>query len=563
MAIALRYAARSDVGLVRSNNQDSGFAGPSLLIIADGMGGHAGGDIASSLAIGNMAALNDLEHGLEAALDELTESLRHVQHELEARVVDEPALSGMGTTVTAILRAGSGQLALAHIGDSRAYVLHNGRLDQITRDHTFVQRLVDDGRITLAEAEQHPQRSVLMRVLSDVMDDVEPDLTTLDARIGDRYLLCSDGLSGVVSFETIEETLAFGKDPASTCDQLVQLALRSGAPDNVTCIVADVVDSVSSPVSIEPVIVGAASLHPQPRVGFGGSAAERAAELTSTAPIPVVRDYDQRDHPAEQLYADDYQDEYRDEYGQPYRDGYRDQYGEYGDQYDRYENGSRQEEEPPPGDRRRGGRGRKDNPKRGLRIGVFTLVLLILLGGGGFGAYRWSQGQYFVGADSGSVAVFKGLKTKVGPIDLKSVDSRASDVPVSGLSESSQAKVKAGIPADDKAAAESTVNGLRAEAQCIANAEAAAAAEEEAQANPTPTETPTPDPTTTKAAGKKATEKSTDKSANADGTVSDTEAGIELVGNTTGTGTSTGTPTPTTTSTPGGGNTTSDCGEDS
>lgn len=182
MAIALRYAARSDVGLVRSNNQDSGFAGPSLLIIADGMGGHAGGDIASSMAIGEMAPLNDMEHGFDAALDELQESLRHVQRELEHRVVEEPALSGMGTTVTALLMVGDGRLAMAHIGDSRAYCLHNGRLDQITRDHTFVQRLVDDGRITLAEAEQHPQRSVLMRVLSDVMDDVDPDLAMIDRR---------------------------------------------------------------------------------------------------------------------------------------------------------------------------------------------------------------------------------------------------------------------------------------------------------------------------------------------------------------------------------------------
>lgn len=568
MAIALRYAARSDVGLVRSNNQDSGFAGPSLLIIADGMGGHAGGDIASSLAIGNMAALNDLEHGLDAALDELTESLRHVQHELEARVAEEPALSGMGTTVTAILRANTGELAMAHIGDSRAYVLHNGRLDQITRDHTFVQRLVDDGRITLAEAEQHPQRSVLMRVLSDVMDDVEPDLSTLDARIGDRYLLCSDGLSGVVSFETIEETLAFGKDPASTCDQLVQLALRSGAPDNVTCIVADVVDSVSSPVSIEPVVVGAASLHPQPRIGFGGSAAERAAELTSTAPIPVVRDYDERDNPGEQRYQDSYEDEYPGEYGQqqPYRDGYRDQYGEFGDQYDQYENESRQEEDPADG-RRRGGRGRKDNPKRGMRIGVFTLVLLILLGGGGFGAYRWSQGQYFVGADSGSVAVFKGLQQNIGPLSLKSVDSVAKDVPVDGLSDSSQKKVKAGIPADDEADAKSTVSDLRTEAQCIA---AAKQAEEEAQN--TPTETATPTPSTTKAAGKSSDSKTDSKSdtktdakadsTKADDASTDTEAQIQLAGATTDTGTATSTTTtPTPTSTSGGGNTTSsDCG---
>ena len=521
MAIALRYAARSDVGLVRSNNQDSGFAGPSLLIIADGMGGHAGGDIASSMAVGEMAPLNDMEHGFDVALDELHESLQHVQRELEHRVAEEPALSGMGTTVTALLMVGDGRLAMAHIGDSRAYCLHNGRLDQITRDHTFVQRLVDDGRITLAEAEQHPQRSVLMRVLSDVMDDVDPDLAMIDPQVGDRYLLCSDGLSGVVSFETLEETLAFGKDPASTCDQLVQLALRSGAPDNVTCIVADVVDSVSSPVSIEPVVVGAASLHPQPRVGFGGSAAERAAELTSTAPIPVVRDYE------DQSYGNEYTDHYQDEYRQPYRDDYRDQYGNQYD--DRYEDSS-QQEEPPPSSRRRdggGAGGRKDKPRRGLRLGIFALVVVILVAGGLFGAYRWSQGQFFVGAEAGSVAIFKGLPQSLGPISLKSLSSRATDVPVSELSDASRKKVEDGITVDDEAAAQTTVDGLRAEVKCRQAAETPTT---------TPTTTPTPSVTTTR--GSKAPRKGA------------------------GTATPTTQPTPSATSTaPGGGTSTTDCGE--
>jgi PPM family protein phosphatase len=530
MAIALRYAARSDVGLVRSNNQDSGFAGPSLLVIADGMGGHAGGDIASSLAIGEMAPLNDMEHGLDAALDELLESLRHVQRELEQRVVDEPALSGMGTTVTALLRTGNGRLAMAHIGDSRAYVLHNGRLDQITRDHTFVQRLVDDGRITLAEAEQHPQRSVLMRVLSDVMDDVDPDLSMIEPRVGDRYLLCSDGLSGVVSFETLEETLAFGKDPASTCDQLVQLALRSGAPDNVTCIVADVVDSVSSPVSIEPVVVGAASLHPQPRIGFGGSAAERAAELTSTAPMPVVREYDERDHPGEQLYDNGYSDRYEDQYQQqPYQDDYRE---DYRDQYqDRYEEPMRSErqEEPPPG--RRSGRGadRQEGGKRrrGLRLGLFSLVLLILVAGGGYGAYRWTQGQYFVGAEAGAVAIFKGLPQGFGPLDLKSVATRAPDVPLSGLSDSSRQRVENGITVDDEAAARSTVTQLRTEVECRV-----------AAAQPT---TPTPQTSGT-------------PSGSATGTPNGSSP-------TPSQGSAAGTPTPAATSSAPGGATSNACGE--
>ena len=280
MAIALRYAARSDIGLVRSNNQDSGYAGPHLLVVADGMGGHAGGDVASSLAIGELAPLDDESHGADA-LDHLAEAVGAAHDELLQRVDEEPALAGMGTTVTALLRSGN-RLALAHIGDSRAYLLREGALVQITKDHTFVQTLVDAGRITLTEAEHHPQRSVLMRVLSDVIESAEPDLSMREARIGDRYLLCSDGLSSVVSADTLQETLAELSDPGQTCEKLVELALRAGAPDNVTCIVADVIDDAASGDS-SPFVVGAASLH-QRRRGLPrarSSAAERAAALTA------------------------------------------------------------------------------------------------------------------------------------------------------------------------------------------------------------------------------------------------------------------------------------------
>ncbi len=280
MAIALRYAARSDVGLVRQNNQDSGYAGPHLLVIADGMGGHAGGDVASSLAIGELAPLDGESHGSDDALALLERAVRSAHDELLARVQEEPQLAGMGTTVTALMRAGN-RLALAHIGDSRAYLLRDGALAQITKDHTFVQTLVDDGRLTPDEAEHHPQRSVLMRVLSDIVDDPEPDFSMREARVGDRYLLCSDGLSGVVSFETLQETLADGQPPGATCERLVALARRAGAPDNVTCIVADVVDEPSS-ADAAPSVVGAASVRPQRRPAEeGSSAAERAAALTA------------------------------------------------------------------------------------------------------------------------------------------------------------------------------------------------------------------------------------------------------------------------------------------
>lgn len=286
MAIALRYAARSDVGLVRSNNQDSGYAGPHLLVVADGMGGHAGGDVASSLAIGELAPLDGESHGADDALDQLARAIESAHQRLLERVTEEPELTGMGTTVSALLRSGN-RFAVAHIGDSRTYLLRDGVLTQLTRDHSFVQTLVDQGRLTREEAEHHPRRSVLMRVLSDLVEDAEPDLSVREARPGERYLLCTDGLSGVVSFETLQETLAQGLDPAGTCEQLVQFALRGGAPDNVTCVVADVIEAGPDADNV-PVVVGAAANRqpPRPQPLSQGSSAERAAALTATVQDP-------------------------------------------------------------------------------------------------------------------------------------------------------------------------------------------------------------------------------------------------------------------------------------
>lgn len=357
MAIALRYAARSDVGLVRQTNQDSGYAGPHLLVIADGMGGHAGGDVASSLAIGELAPLDGESHGSDDALAHLERAVRAAHGELLARVEEEPQLAGMGTTVTALLRSGN-RLALAHIGDSRAYVLRDGVLAQITKDHTFVQTLVDEGRLTPEEAEHHPQRSVLMRVLSDIVDDPEPDFSMRETRVGDRYLLCSDGLSGVVSFETLQDTLAAGDPPASTCDRLVALARRAGAPDNVTCIVADVVDEPATADSA-PAVVGAASVRPQRQpTEDGTSPAERAAALT----------------------------------GRP-------------------------EDDEGPDD----ATGRRPRGRAAVRL-AGVAVVAVLLAGGGMGAWHWVRQQYFVGVLGDQVAVFRGLPQDLGPIDLSTLD---------------------------------------------------------------------------------------------------------------------------------------------
>ena len=282
MTLVLRYSARSDRGLVRQNNQDAVYAGPRLLALADGMGGHAAGEVASSLVISSLAPLDDDDPG-DDLLRELHAATVEGNAAIHRHVLEAPDLEGMGTTLTAILFKGS-RLGLVHIGDSRAYQLRDGILTQITKDDTFVQSLIDEGRITEEEAHTHPQRSLLLRAITG--QDIEPSLTVREARPGDRYLLCSDGLSGVVSDETLANTLRTYSDPRECADRLIDLALRGGGPDNITCIVADVVDV---DFGDDAPIVGGAAGDGRDATPPPDSAAARASAttLTRTAPLRV------------------------------------------------------------------------------------------------------------------------------------------------------------------------------------------------------------------------------------------------------------------------------------
>ncbi|MET0994756.1 MAG: protein phosphatase 2C domain-containing protein, partial [Mycobacterium sp.] len=278
MTLVLRYAARSDRGLVRSNNEDSVYAGARLLALADGMGGHAAGEVASQLMIAALAHLDDDEPG-EDLLGKLEAATREGNDSIADHVEEEPELDGMGTTLTAILFSGS-KLGLVHIGDSRAYLLRDDHLTQITRDDTFVQSLVDEGRITAEQAHTHPQRSLIMRALTG--NEIEPTLTVREARAGDRYLLCSDGLSDVVSDETIENTMREGSQE-QCAERRIELALRSGGPDNVTVVVADVIDLDYG--QSHPIVAGAASTEeeedsPPPNTAAGRAAAMRPPRAT-------------------------------------------------------------------------------------------------------------------------------------------------------------------------------------------------------------------------------------------------------------------------------------------
>ncbi|MGY1746318.1 PP2C family protein-serine/threonine phosphatase [Blastococcus sp. SYSU D00695] len=394
MTLALRYAARSDRGLVRGNNQDSVYAGPRLLAVADGMGGHAAGDVASKVVIAALEHLDedappsDMLQALRAAVFDGSEHLREV-------IRESPQLEGMGTTLTAVLFAG-GRLALCHVGDSRAYLLRDGELSQITHDDTFVQTLIDDGRITQEEANHHPQRSLLLRALNG--QDVDPDLSMREARAGDRYLLCSDGLSGVVSEETIATTL-MDPDPQSCADRLIELALRSGGPDNITVIVADVVEDDGTGGYIEPVVDGAAGANVGQRAVDPGSAAGRAA-LADPPPSPP---------PVAPMAS------------------------------------------APAPDRR-----------RTRRRWWAALAALLVLAGAGVGAYAWVQDHWFVGVDedSDTVAVFRGINASVLGFDLY---REASDtgIALTDLSQDIRAKVEDGITVVDREAADARVAMLR------------------------------------------------------------------------------------------------------
>lgn len=267
MAQVLRYAARSDVGLIREGNEDSGYAGPGLLLVADGMGGHAAGELASAIAVASVADLDVHPPDASDVLGALADSITDVGDGIGDVIADDPDLTGMGTTVTGLYWMGE-RIAIVHVGDSRAYLLRDDELTQITHDHTYVQTLVDAGRISEEEAAVHPRRSLLMRAL-DGINPVEADLSIREARVGDRYMLCTDGLSGLVRPDEIAAHLRDG-DPTGVVTRLVDLALERGAPDNVTVVVADVVDVVggsedaaSDRSTLAPVVVGAAG---EPRV---------------------------------------------------------------------------------------------------------------------------------------------------------------------------------------------------------------------------------------------------------------------------------------------------------
>ncbi len=340
-------------------------------------------------------------------------------------VEEDPQLEGMGTTLTALLWTGQ-RLGMVHVGDSRAYLLRDGVLTQITQDHTWVQRLVDEGRITEEEATTHPQRSLLMRALGSG-EHVEPDLSIREVRAGDRYLICSDGLSGVVSHQTLEEALASYQGPEETVQNLIELALRGGGPDNITVIVADVLDldtgdTLAGQLSDTPVVVGAVAenqnqLHDN---GIMQTPAGRASGLGRRRGGGG-------------------------EFGPPgsgdvtgfiQTDGFG-----YGDDFVK-----------------------PARNRRWIKRSVYSLLALAVIGAGLYGGWRWTQTQYYVGAKGEHVALYRGINQDLAWVSLSKIEKDHPEIELKYLPPYQRKQVEATIVEGDLYGAREKIEELAVQA---------------------------------------------------------------------------------------------------
>lgn len=477
-------AVRSNVGLVRKNNQDSGYAGPNFLLIADGMGGHAGGDVASAITVARLAPLDRPDHNGET-LDSLRSSILDANDRITRAVEDEPQLGGMGTTVTALLRC-KDRLALAHIGDSRAYLLRDDSFSQMTADHTFVQMLVDEDRITPEEAEYHPQRSVVMRVLGDVGAEPELDMSIREARIGDRWMLCSDGLTGFADIDVIEEALRTIDDPGECADKLINMALEGGGADNVTVVIGDVVEATPELLNAPGTFGGSVEINPQyAQLGVADHDTQPVEDL-ETELLPQV---DSEDAEVVDVSDPDLAE----------KSVNRDASSDVNTQplltfdVDETDGEDAGAEEPAESDapvatgRKRGGKGkaratsgrkRKDlgadtddfdqfadeEPRRRWIPLAITVVVIAVLVAAGFAGRAFIQTQYYVTQESGKVVVYQGISQNLGPINL-SHKSETTDIEVQYLPTYTQSRLDETIPASSHEEAQSIVDNLRSVAE--------------------------------------------------------------------------------------------------
>jgi protein phosphatase len=414
LAIKTVSFAASDIGRLRSSNQDSGYSGVNLFFVADGMGGHAGGDIASALASQHLALADEPLENSAAAEQKLIDFIYQAKQKIDASVKEHPAITGMGTTLSAMMVTGT-KLTIAHIGDSRIYLARDGAVKQITSDHTFVQRLVDTGRISEEEALIHPRRSVLMRVLGDIEQFPEVDIETYETKPGDRWMACTDGLSGVVPAQIMENILLNKIDVKEASELLIGEALEFGAPDNVTVVLVDVVDAKDD-IEISP-----------GREFVGSAANEVVIEkrqgsqiLRLLNPMTLI---DMLQKPEDPVSFAPESEELLEKIL-----------------------------------KRTKGRLRA---RRFRQIATYLLIIA-LAGYGLFLAYEYTQTRYFVGVSNGVVVIYQGIKEELGPLKFSSV-FEVTDISVSSLTDFQREALKRSISVDGPEEARQIISQLGGE----------------------------------------------------------------------------------------------------
>lgn len=466
----------SDTGYVRHNNQDSSFAGHHLAAVCDGMGGHAGGDTASTIAIRSLAhiEMDDASRSVESVATMMQRSIYAAHDAIVGQATQNPKLAGMGTTVTAISLVKNTWI-LAHIGDSRAYLLRDGRLIRVTKDHSYVQHLIDTGRISEAEGKNHPKRNVVMRVLGDFDIDPTPDISIRSAAPADRWLLCSDGLCGVLEDATIEEQLRDVADPEQCAQLLVSMALRAGSTDNVTAVIADAVtplgihresehneDSVlllgGAVVQSLQSIAESLQAHVMqaPELVEAANPAQRASQLAKSIQADV-------NHAVPMVAAPTAVADAHEETDTPIT-------GEIPVVHKSDGTVSRDPHDPEVADAIRDQQRETVRQKRKIHFRARTIIAVIMLivaiGATVAGAlgWRWSQQQYYVGQADGVVTIYQGVPTDVFGLRL-SHEVKKTTITVKNLPSSWQEQLEKGIIADSYDDAIEHTEQIRDEAQ--------------------------------------------------------------------------------------------------
>lgn len=416
MTYALTYAAASHVGLIRGNNEDSAYAGPHLLALADGMGGHAAGEIASQLMISHIAHVDDVGPG-----DDMCGQLADAMAEGNAAIANQidinPATEGMGCTLDAFF-FNDDTLAICHVGDSRGYLYRDGQLKQITKDDTYVQSLVDEGQLAPEDVSNHPQRSLILKALTG--RPVEPTLMLRDVRPGDRYLLCSDGLSDPVSHDTIADIVSRGT-LEQAAERLIDLALRSGGPDNVTVVLGEIVNTSDDDYTpATPLLVGA--LDPeQTDVARPDTAAGRAVGMKL---IQQNKEAQAQRNPGGRSGS---QPASPDNGGTSSNGGAQASRGDLADPA----SGTGDRADSAHGSAVAGGHGHnheqhnKKGRRIGLTVGVIGLILAVIIGAGGWWAKKTLDNRYYIATDNNELVVYKGADETILGKTLHSTYQRA------------------------------------------------------------------------------------------------------------------------------------------